>query len=357
MTPPPRPGGGPERDEPQEPVIARVDRARIGGAWVTDAVVELSVTGMRLVPALDARRVRTGIRGPLLPPITDAHVHLGLSRAVEHVPTALGRVLDLGWAPAALPALSAAVRGAHPGVDVRFAGPFHTAVGGYPSDRAWAPPGSVVELAHASGAACSVRAQAAAGASAVKVVLDSDDGPVPDDALLEAIALEAHAAGLPLVAHAQGAGQVQRALAAGVDVLAHTPWSQRLPDDVVAEAAERQTWISTLAMHGRDGDDLAFARAVDNLARFAAAGGAVSYGTDLGNGIERFDLDPLELAALRQAGIEGTALVDALVSEHLLPAGPSIGTAPAGVHDDETFLAHLQRARSLPYTWFHPEDA
>ncbi|WP_202980194.1 hypothetical protein, partial [Escherichia coli] len=166
----------------------------------------------------------------------------------------------------------------------------------------------------------------------------------PSDALLAAIADASHAVGVPLVAHVQGAGQAQRALAAGVDVLAHTPWTVALPQDVIEAAAERQTWISTLAMHRRGGDDVAFATAVDNLARVAAAGGAVAYGTDLGNGGTRFDLDPLELAARRQAGIEGTALVDALLSEHLLPPGPSIGVVAApDVHDDATFLANLQR--------------
>ena len=339
------------------PLIARVERARIAGRWVTDAVVELSATGMRLVPegqALPRRLPR--IQGALLPPITDAHVHLGLSEAALREPTALGRVLDLGWAPDALPGLIGAARAAHRGLDVRFAGPFHAAVGGYPSDRAWAPPGAVAELADATDAARSIRAQADAGASVIKVVLNSDDGPVPDDALLAALAAEAHDAGLPLVAHVQGAGQAARALAAGVDVLAHTPWTERLDDDLIQAAAASQTWISTLAMHGRDGDDLAFARATDNLARFAAAGGAVAYGSDLGNGISRFDLDPHELAALRQAGVEGTALVDALLAEWLLPPGPTLGTVHAQVTDDESLIENLHRAGSLPYTWFQMEE-
>ena len=131
---------------------------------------------------------------------------------------------------------------------------------------------------------------------------------------------------------------------------------ERLSDAVIRAAAASQTWISTLAMHGRDGDDLAFARATDNVARFAAAGGAVAYGTDLGNGIERLDLDAHEIAALRQAGIEGTALVDALLTESLLPAGPTFGRAAADVHDDESLLANLSRVSSLPLTWFHLED-
>ena len=340
------------------PVIARVDRARIEGVWVTDAVVELGETGMRMVPEHEAPpRVPVRVRGPLLPPLTDAHVHLALTDAAGSEPTALGRVLDLGWAPASLPALAGAARAAHRGLDVRFAGPFHTAVGAYPSGRGWAPPGAAAELADAGDAARSVRAQAAAGASAIKVMLQGGAGPVLSDALLAAVAREAHDAGLPLVAHVEGAGQAGRALAAGVDVLAHTPWTERLTDDDVAGAAASQTWISTLAMHCREGEDEAFARASDNLARFAAAGGAVAYGTDLGNGIERFDLDPLEVAALRQAGIEGTALVDALLAEELLPPGPTLGVVAADVHDDASLIANLHLIGSLPYTWFHREDA
>ncbi|SFR97717.1 hypothetical protein SAMN04487783_0134 [Agrococcus baldri] len=344
------------------PIIARVDRARIGGHWVTDAVVELGETGMRLVPQDEMPpKVRTRIQGALLPPITDAHVHLGLAQAALREPTALGRVLDLGWAPDALPGLIEAAGAAHRGLDVRFAGPFHAAVGGYPSDRAWAPPGAVAELADAADAARSIRAQADSGASVIKVVLNSDDGPVPDDGLLGAISAEAHGAGLLVAAHVQGAGQAARALAAGVDVLAHTPWTERLSDDVIRAAAAGQTWISTLAMHGRDGDELAFARATDNLARFAAAGGAVAYGTDLGNGIERFDLDPHELAALRQAGIEGTALVDALLAEWLLPPGPVVTSGMPEVHDDDSLIDALlgparHRPRSRSITWFDLEE-
>lgn len=350
------------------PIIARVDRARIGGHWVTDAVVELNETGMRLLPAEEVPpKVRTRIQGTLLPPITDAHVHLGLTDAGRRDPkrgvfTSLGRVLDLGWAPDALPAIVEAARAAHRGLDVRVAGPVHTAVGGYPARSGWAPPGAAAELADPGDAARSICARAETHASVIKVALNSDAGPVPDDALLAAIAAEAHDAGLLLVAHAQGAGQAERALNAGVDVLAHTPWTDRLSNETIRAAAASQTWISTLAMHSRDGDELAFARATDNLARFAAAGGAVAYGTDLGNGIAHFDLDPNEVAALRQAGIEGTALVDALLAEWLLPPGPTVTTcAGEVVHDDASFVDSLlghprHRPHPLPITWYDLED-
>ncbi|MFH4285222.1 hypothetical protein WAJ30_22805, partial [Acinetobacter baumannii] len=76
----------------------------------------------------------------------------------------------------------------------------------------------------------------------------------------------AHDLGLPVAAHAQGsgqgqgAGQAERAIAA-VDLLAHTPWTP-LDDATIALAAERTTWISTLAMHERDGDGAALGAAV-----------------------------------------------------------------------------------------------
>ena len=51
---------------------------------------------------------------------------------------------------------------------------------------------------------------------------------------------------IPVTAHAQGEGQVERALGAGVDELAHAPWTDRLGDDAIAMAAERMRWVSTL---------------------------------------------------------------------------------------------------------------
>ncbi len=329
--------------------LVSVARARVAGRWVADAVLRVTDAGVALAPPEEAAAASDlpRLERTILPPLTDAHVHLGLTDAAEPAPTALARVLDLGWAPALLPALVDATLAAHPALDIRLAGPFHTAVGGYPGDRAWAPPGAVVELSDAREAARAIRERESAGAAAIKVVLNSDDGPVLDDALLAAIAAEAHAAALPLVAHVQGAGQAERALAAGVDVLAHTPWTERLSDELVRAAAARQTWISTLAMHGRDRDELAFARATDNLARFAAAGGAVAYGTDLGNGSSRLDLDERELAALRQAGVEGSALVEALLATSLLPAGPTASAFPPDVDGDDAVVAHLHQARPL----------
>ncbi|WP_192575924.1 hydrolase [Agrococcus sediminis] len=333
------------------PRLVRVAHARVDGAWHADAVLRLGDDGVALADGDEAAaRDLPRLDLALLPPLTDAHVHLALADLGGLEGSRIARVLDLGADPAAVPGLADAARATHPALDVRFAGAFLTAPGGYPSDRAWAPPGGVVEVAGGAAAAAAVRAQAAAGASLVKLVSNTDDGPALDDEALAAAVAEAHALGLRVAVHAQGGGQPERAIAAGADVLAHTPWTHPLADDVVRRAAGRTVWISTLGMHARDGDDEAFARATDNLARFAAGGGTVAYGTDLGNGSSRLDLDEAEVAALRQAGVEGEALVDALTAARLLPGGPVASAFPPDVDGDAAALASLHRSRPVRIT-------
>ena len=189
-----------------------------------------------------------------LPAFQDAHVHLALIDPSTLVAGGLSRVVDLGgWLPAA--AAAAATVGPQP--HVTFAGQFLTAPGGYPSQQAWAPAGSSREVTSAADAASAVDQQADAGASLVKVALNSVTGPVLQAEVLAAIVSRAHQWALPVVAHAEGAGQALAAHLAGVEALAHTPFTERLPDDLVAAMAKRMTWISTLDIHGRGayGDD------------------------------------------------------------------------------------------------------
>ncbi|MEN9621540.1 MAG: hypothetical protein RL499_1733, partial [Actinomycetota bacterium] len=122
-------------------------------------------------------------------------------------------------------------------------------------------------------------------------------------------------AGLPVVAHVEGAGQAARAIAAGVDVLAHTPFSEVLAPALVEQAvAQGQRWISTLAIHA----PAERAVAIENVRAFRAAGGGLLYGSDLGNsapdGVDQpLGLNSAELAALVEAGLDETAVLRALV--------------------------------------------
>ena len=249
--------------------------------------------------------------GTVIGGFTDHHVHLQLVDPAELRASAgaggglLGRVLDLGSAPAAIAALAAET----PGVAISFAGAFLTPAGGYPSDRSWAPEGSFRELADVEAAEIAVAEMKAAGASVIKVASNSTAGPVFGDDLLQAIVRIADRHGLPVVAHAEGPGEAQRMPRLGVRALAHTPFTERLSDAEVSAQAGRIAWISTLAIH--EGE--ARAIALDNLRRFHAHGGTVRYGTDLGNGDQPVGLNPAEIAGLREAGVRGAALIRALV--------------------------------------------
>jgi imidazolonepropionase-like amidohydrolase len=138
-----------------------------------------------------------------------------------------------------------------------------------------------------------------------------------DAEVLWTIVTRAHERQVPVVAHTQGVGQAVRAFMAGVDVLAHAPFSERLVDELVDAMAGRMAWISTLDIHGwgQYGDD--FARASDNLRRFHAFGGQVLYGTDLGNGPLPAGVNRREIEALLGVGMSTDAVLGTLTAEHI----------------------------------------
>jgi hypothetical protein len=242
--------------------------------------------------------------GTVLPGFLDAHVHLALIDPTGLTNGGIGRALDLGgW----LPGGSAA-----PLPDLAYAHQFIGAPGGYPSRAGWAEPGWACEVATSADAAAAVNRQAAAGASVVKVTLNTVAGPVLSDAALAAVVGRAHDIKMPVVAHAEGAGQAERAFTAGVDALAHTPFTHRLPDEVVGAMAARMTWISTLDIHGWGAATVEFDIASDNLRRFHAAGGRVLYGTDLGNGPLPLGVNRREISALLAVGLTPDDIVAAL---------------------------------------------
>lgn len=239
----------------------------------------------------------------VLPGFLDAHVHLALIDPTHLAQGGIARVLDLGGWPADRPG---------PGPDLAYAHQFLTAPGGYPSQADWAAAGWSCAVATSADAAGAVDRQLAAGASMLKVTLNSLAGPVLGDEALAAIVGRAHEHGRPVVAHAEGFGQAERAFTAGVDAFAHTPFSERLADDLVGAMAARMTWISTLDIHGWGSPTAAFEIASDNLRRFHAAGGRVLYGTDLGNGPLALGLNRREIDALLGAGLTPDEVVTAL---------------------------------------------
>ncbi|WP_157421756.1 amidohydrolase family protein [Agromyces sp. Leaf222] len=259
-----------------------------------------------------------GVVGTRLPPLVDHHVHLMIIGPDALVDSALGGVLDLG---APLDVVTA-LRGREGLPRTDFAGAFLTAPGGYPVGRSWAADGCAHEVPLASDAGrgalpspaeAAVAEQHAFGASVIKVALNAAAGPVFDTATLDAIVTAAHERRMPVVAHVEGEGMTRLAIEAGVDALAHTPFTERVDDELVARAvALGQRWISTLyvAGHGERTPDAE--RAVDNLRRFHAAGGRVLYGTDLGNGDQPLGVNPRELELLVEAGLAASDVLEAL---------------------------------------------
>ena len=263
------------------------------------------------------------VDGFLMPAAADRHVHIERSDPVAVLHGGVTAVRDLGWpADRIFNLADASELVSFNGPLIRAAGPILTAPGGYPTRAAWALPGTGREVTGGLEAAVAVRELAAAGATAIKVSLNAEAGPTLADAELMAICDAAALAGIPVTAHAQGAGQVERALGAGVQELAHTPWI-RLSDDVIGAAVSRMRWVSTLDIlsFGRDTPEIR--AALDNLRRFHDAGGQVSYGTDLGNAAIPAGIHTRELLWMRDAGLTNEEVLGALIRSPVVRDAPA----------------------------------
>lgn len=305
------------------------------GAWRGPSLVELGSHGMRVLgPAGNGKGggpgqdpVAVHIPGTLLPGLVDAHVHLGLVDPSEVVRGGIAVVHDLGWEPAAIRAWKHEAGRSTELPEVRMAGAFLAPPGGYPSDRDWAPAGSVECIATAGDIPQAVERQVAAGADHIKVTLNAQAGPVFDEELLNGIVEAAHGRGRKVVAHAEGPGQAAKALGAGVDVLAHAPWTERLDEGLLRAMAGSMSWISTLDIHGWGNYGRDFETAQENIRRFHAAGGRVSYGTDMGNGATITGINPREIQALHDAGLGSGELLAAMLPG--TAAGPRLSWHPS----------------------------
>ncbi|NYG60406.1 hypothetical protein BJ980_003329 [Nocardioides daedukensis] len=268
--------------------------------------------------------------------VIDHHVHLGLVERDLLADSPVVEVHDLGWDPVAAQGFRA---NPPSGVDVHIVGPFHTAPGGYPTGRKWAPPSSVREIADAADAGVAVREAVTRMASGIKVTLHDDFANLSEE-VLEVLVEEAHVDGLPVLVHAEGRGMVELALRVGADVLVHAPWTEPVPEGVLA-ASTQMTWISTLAIHAPSDQQVA----IDNIVRFRALGGTVRYGTDMGNGPTPVGVNAEEIRALGRAGLHGEELIDAVTG------GPPALSAPLPrpTNADE-LIRWLGAARRLPAT-------
>jgi imidazolonepropionase-like amidohydrolase len=296
------------------------------GRLVEDAQIVCEgglVTYAGAAAGIDAADREALVDGFLMPAVADRHVHIELSDPAAVLAGGVTAVRDLAWPVERIfPLADASEMPSFDGPLIRAAGPMLTAPGGYPTRDGWAPPGTGRELTSVEGATRAVEELARLGAAAIKVSLNAEAGPTPSDAQLAAICDAAHAADLPVTAHAQGKGQVERALGAGVDELAHTPWT-RLSDEVIQAAATQMRIVSTLDIlsFGRDTPEIR--TALDNLRRFHVAGGTVTYGTDLGNGSIPPGIHTREASLMVEAGLEPEEVLEAMIRAPLEPDAPA----------------------------------
>jgi len=325
------------------------------GRWAGRSVLRLDAHGVAPAGREEARgavaRLLPHLPGTVLAPFTDSHVHLGLVDGARLPAGGISKVVDLGWDPGVAATWLAPT---DDGPEVRIAGGLLAAPGGYPSRSGWAPARATLAVRGLTASGRARRARTLVhrmrdlGASIVKVTLHAEAGPVLDDAALRAVVDAAHDVGLPVTAHVQGVGQAARALAAGVDQFAHAPSGELLDDDLLGALAATTTWVSTLAIH----EGATHEAAVENVARFRAAGGRVLYGTDLGNGEQRVGVSEPELRALGRAGLGLAALLGALAPDAVHGGAPAAPTAATGD------AAGAPRLPDRRVTWIpHPPGA
>jgi imidazolonepropionase-like amidohydrolase len=265
------------------------------------------------------------VDGFVMPGVVDRHVHIGLSDPGAVLAAGVSAVRDLGWPPeAAFPLADASESPTFNGPLIRAVGPMITCRGGYPSRSAWAPPGTGREVQGAEEAAQVTREILdRSGVAVVKVALNAEAGPTLSDDELLAVCDAAHQARAQVTAHCQGKGQVERALGAGVDELAHCPWTERLSEETIEALARRVRIVSTLDIHSYGRDTPELRTATDNLSRFLQAGGRVAYGTDLGNGPIPAGIHPGEAWHLHRAGLSAEQALEALTFRPLARGEPA----------------------------------
>jgi imidazolonepropionase-like amidohydrolase len=245
----------------------------------------------------------------LLPGFIDAHVHIGFYEPFEVAFGGVTTARDLGWPPERIhPLVRASVDAGWSGPRILAAGPMLTVSGGYPIRTAWAPPGTGRVVHSAQHAAEVVHVTADEGACVIKIALNPAAGPTFDEPTLHALVSAAHGRNLKVTAHIYGMDELEKAIDAGVDELAHILMSpEAIPPATIRRMVDSaMVIVPTLAVWSRGR-----AVAVDNLRRFLDAGGRVVYGTDLGNEGPRPGIDLLEIEGMSEAGMDARAIVRA----------------------------------------------
>jgi len=290
--------------------------------------------------AVRAGPARVSIRGKwVAPSFIDSHVHLAYLPEGE-------TLADHGIAAAVdMAAPESFLAASHAPLAVLASGPMVTAVGGYPT-QGWGRDGYGYACTDGAAAVAAVDRLVGEGARLIKLPVTGQpgDAQLDGDALYAAVS-EAHRLGVKVASHALGDDEAARAAAAGVDVLAHTPVGTLGASTVQAWAG--RTVVTTLVAFGGS------TTTRGNLGALRAAGARVLYGTDFGNAQEA-GINEQEIAAMREAGMDGQAILDAgTVTPARFWGFTDLGTLEAG--RAASFLVLDDDPRVDPLVLAHPE--
>lgn len=310
-----------------EPDAARMDNATVivRDGRITEVGQALDTDGLTVVD---------GAGGYLTAGLWNCHVHL-IDPALLADPASglrdmlLSRgftaVLDTGSTAAHIQRIRAAIaRGDYPGPTIHNAGGSFVYTDGTP---VYLPDITLPELATPAAAAPAVNAVLDGGADGIKIFSGSfmgDAEPIllPPE-IIAATTAAAHARDSFVVAHPTSRAGLENAVANGVDILAHTaPSAGPLGEALVRQMLDAQVaLIPTLKLWSyeldRAGAPPATTRAfeqagVDQLAEYAAAGGEILFGTDVGYMTE-FDTEE-ELVLMQRAGLDFDAVLASLTT-------------------------------------------
>jgi imidazolonepropionase-like amidohydrolase len=348
--------GGCRRVRSGEPLLALVNGRLMGGTGaepVPDAVIVIE--GSRIASVGPREQVRIPPEAEaldaegatVLPGLINAHVHAAYNETTLEAWAAGGvttvRDLGNGGRRSELFALRDRLRANPACARLVAAGPMVTVPGGYPIVP-WG--GTGLTVTSVDDARRKVGALLDDGADVIKIALESGatfgrEIPMLSPAEAAAIVEVAHRRGTWVSAHVTAARDVEAALDAGVDDLAHMIVDD-LPDVLIERAvAAGVYWIPTLELWDgvsrAQGVDLD-RRAIRNLARYVVAGGKVALGTDYAGYTTAFQLGtPIrEVELMLEAGMSPLQILVAATRNgaQVCGLGDEIGTVEPGKRAD-----------------------
>ncbi|MFC1726446.1 amidohydrolase family protein [candidate division KSB1 bacterium] len=274
----------------------------------------------------------------MLPGFINAHVHRGYSKynlkvwAREGVTTVRDLAADpredlFGFRNEILRDLNCA--------RLVAAGPMITVPGGYPKIPFGSP--TLYYVSSPEDAYRKAMHLLKSGADILKIAIESGQGfnlEIPTLTLEEAKAVvkAAHENGTMVSAHVTASKDLETALNAGVDDIAHMVYDS-LPESLINRMTENNIyWIPTLELW--QATPAPFETVIDNLRRFAAAGGKAALGTDYAGYNSTFDLGmPIrEIGWMQEAGMSNMQIIVSATKNaaYVCNLKNEIGTLEAG---------------------------